>query len=150
VAHSARRLGALDRRHLPAELARGGQWTELLRSEPHVAGAFKRNPEFGRKVRQALETTLEKDTALATGRASTLLKAWIRLYEGPDSFYLNFYGPAGTIPTIPYYAIVSHDSSGVFEHAFDLTDKAVFVGFSELTEPTKPDRIETVFSRSTV
>ena len=77
-----------------------------------------------------------------------MLNAWIRLYEGPDSFYLNFYGPPGTIQTIPYYALVSPGASDVPKHAFDLTGKAVFIGFSELTEPTKPDRVETVFSRS--
>jgi adenylate cyclase len=57
--------------------------------------AFKRDPEFGRKVRQVLDATLKKDGALATARASNLLNAWVRLYEGPDDFYVNFYGPPG-------------------------------------------------------
>jgi adenylate cyclase len=113
-----------------------------------VRVAFKRDPEFGRRVRQASEDVEKKDNLRGTGQAGALLNAWIRLYEGPDSFYLNFYGPAGAIPTIPYYALVSPDSSGIFEHAFDLTGKAVFIGFSELVEPTKSDRVETVFSRS--
>jgi adenylate cyclase len=83
---SARSIGAT---YLPnwRGVDNGPNFSDLSRT---LRGAFKRNPEFGRKVRQALETTLEKDTALATGRASTLLKTWIRLYEGPDSFYLNF------------------------------------------------------------
>jgi len=141
---SARSIGAT---YLPNwhGLDKGPIYSDLSRT---LRLAFKQDPEFGRKVHQAYDNLLKKDTGPATGQERSLLNAWIRLYEGPDSFYLNFYGPAGAIPTIPYYALVSPDSSGVFEHAFDLTGKAVFIGFSELVEPTKSDRVETVFSRS--
>jgi adenylate cyclase len=141
---SARSIGAT---YLPnwSRVENRSNFSDLSR-EARVA--FKQNPEFRRRVHQASADVEKKDNLRGTGQAGALLNAWMRLYEGPDDFYLNFYGPAGTIPTIPYYALVSPQAAGTFEHAFDLTGKAVFIGFSELTEPTKPDRVETVFSRS--
>jgi adenylate cyclase len=66
------------------------------------------------------------------------------LYTGSDNRYLNFYGPPGTIPTLPYQALVDPASAAT---PIDLTNKVVFVGYSDLFNPDQPDRFYTVFTR---
>ena len=80
-------------------------------------------------------------------KTSALLEALIRLYEGPDNFYLNFYGPPGTIPTISYYQVVSGSAVADQSQSIDFRGKTVFVGVSELTKPLKEDSFPTVFGR---
>ena len=63
-----------------------------------------------------------------------LRRALLALYAGPDAYYLNFYGPPGTIRHIPYaqllkpYAALADD--------LDLAGTVVFVGYSELAKPS--------------
>jgi adenylate cyclase len=72
-----------------------------------------------------------------------LLAALIGLYDGPDSRYLNFYGPAGRVPTVPLHRLLG--AAGPGETAPDLAGKAVFVGQSELINASD-DGFITVFA----
>jgi adenylate cyclase len=65
------------------------------------------------------------------------------LYDGPDSRYLNFYGPAGRVPTIPLHRLLGADDPG--KPIPDLAGKAVFVGQSELINASD-DGFITVFA----
>ena len=69
------------------------------------------------------------------------------MYAGPDNRYLNFYGPPGTITTIPYNDIINGENSITGSALPDLSDKVVFIGFSDLYDPGQPDRFYTVFTR---
>jgi adenylate cyclase len=60
---------------------------------------------------------------LATDAVETL-EALVRLYRDPSPFYLNFYGPSGTIRTLPYHDALNEAASG----AIDFSGKTVFVG----------------------
>jgi adenylate cyclase len=41
-----------------------------------------------------------------SGEPTTLsLQRLVQMYTAPESHYLNFYGPPGTIRTIPYHAV---------------------------------------------
>ncbi len=62
------------------------------------------------------------------------------LYEGGDQRYLNFYGPPGSIPNIPYNAVFNDGSTT------DFNGKVVFIGLSDLYDPGQPDRFYTVFT----
>ena len=74
-----------------------------------------------------------------------LLKALINMYGGQASRYINFYGPPGTIPTIPYdQALQIGTESGP---VFDVKGKAVFVGLSEILLAERKDSFYTVFSQ---
>jgi len=77
-----------------------------------------------------------------------LREAIERLYAGPDSHFLNFYGPAGTIRHISYSRLIG---SGSPSHAADadtgLEGVAVFVGSSELGKPVQADHFRTVYPR---
>lgn len=75
-----------------------------------------------------------------------LLPALAALYTGPGVRYLNFYGPPGTITTVPYQSVVqaARDPSAVLPQ--DFNDKVVFIGYSDLYDPGQPDRFYTVFT----
>lgn len=89
------------------------------------------------------------DTAQDRRRAR-LMESLTRMYAcSGDSLYLNFYGPPGTIVTIPYHRILE-DGEGrepAGGSAVDLRGKAVFVGLSELNHPQQMDAFHTVFSQ---
>lgn len=76
-----------------------------------------------------------------------LLSSLNNMYAGGDNRYLNFYGPPGTITTIPYSDIIKGENTLTGSKLPDLTDKVVFVGFSDLYDPGQPDRFYTVFTR---
>jgi len=76
-----------------------------------------------------------------------LLAALLGLYAGPNERYLNYYGPPGTIATLPYHAVITGADPNVPAEALDFRGKAVFVGYSDLYDPGQPDRFYTVFTR---
>lgn len=69
------------------------------------------------------------------------------LYAGEAHRFLNFYGPPGTIPNVPYHAVIKGGDPNVPAEALDFTGKVVFVGASDLFDPGQPDRFYTVFTR---
>ncbi len=82
-------------------------------------------------------------------RKYKLLKSLIRMYQGANTPYLNFYGPPGTITSIPYHVILNpQETSSVNHIPLDLQGKTVFVGFSERTRLEQKDGFYTVFSQA--
>ena len=77
-------------------------------------------------------------------RSGRLLEGLVRLYTGPDSPYLDFYGPPRTIPTIPYDQALSRLAGR--DGRLDVRGKAVFVGLSSHTGAEQRDGVNTVFS----
>ncbi|MEE9604754.1 MAG: CHASE2 domain-containing protein [Candidatus Scalindua sp.] len=74
-----------------------------------------------------------------------ILKSLISMYQGPKSQYINFYGPKGTITTVPYYQALNDKAkkgSEIFK------GKAVFIGSAESLSPGQKDSFHTVFSKS--
>lgn len=63
------------------------------------------------------------------------------IHTGPRSLYLNYYGPARTIATVPYFRALSDDAA-VFK------DKAVFIGLSEPLQTDQMDTFNTVYSQA--
>jgi adenylate cyclase len=84
-----------------------------------------------RKMRESEEWSNNSETA-------RLIKSLIRMYTSEEGFFLNLYGPAGTITTIPYHKIISLSPEQTkAEERFDFNGKAVFIGLSETSKPTK-------------
>ncbi|NGZ98996.1 MAG: hypothetical protein CV089_23285 [Nitrospira sp. WS110] len=104
---------------------------------------FEGDPLLGGKVREELERSGLRAKDEDRYRR---LKALITIYGGEASRYINFYGPPGTIPTIPYHqALQIGTESGP---AFDVVKgKAVFVGLSEVLLAERKDSFYTVFSQ---
>ena len=108
---------------------------DIFRKEPWLAGKMRKD--------------LDGKTASVDDKKGRTLRSLIKMYEGPNSHYLNFYGPPGTIPTISYYKALSekNESSGS-RNEWDVAGKAVFVGLSEHLRPEQKDGFHTVFSQS--
>ena len=104
---------------------------------------FEGDPLLGGKVREELERSGLRAKDEDRYRR---LKALINIYGGEASRYINFYGPPGTIPTIPYHqALQIGTESGP---AFDVVKgRAVFVGLSEVLLAERKDSFYTVFSQ---
>ncbi|MGD2171029.1 MAG: adenylate/guanylate cyclase domain-containing protein, partial [Gammaproteobacteria bacterium] len=75
-----------------------------------------------------------------------LLQSLVSMYTGSDSRYLNFYGPPGTIKTVPYQVVINGPDPNFTAEQLDMSDTVVFVGFSDLYDPGQPDRFYTVFT----
>jgi adenylate cyclase len=75
--------------------------------------------------------------------ARRLGRSMVNLYQGSGYRHLNFYGPAGTIPTIPYYQALNPEAYGV-----DVRGRAVFVGIAENSNPEHQEGFYTIFSGS--
>lgn len=99
------------------------------------------------RERPSVADELMETLGPATGqaRAPTMDRALIRMYQSPDSLYLNFYGPPGTITTIPYYQALHANKDPM---SVDFQGKIIFVGLSEQMRPEQKDGFYTVFSES--
>ena len=127
--------GATGLQDLPRDESGVGRAAEVNNLMLTLHGAFMNDPALGGRVRAVLaedDSLPAEERHLMTGLAS--------LYEGGDQRYLNFYGPPGSIPNIPYNAVIKGESS------IDLNGKVVFVGMSDLYDPGQPDRFYTVFT----
>lgn len=89
---------------------------------------------------------LQGDMPLGSLDKASLLASLKGLYQGEPHRFINFYGPPGTIPTIPYHAVIKGHDPNLADGAMDFTNKVVFVGFSDLYDPGQPDRFYTVFT----
>ena len=87
-----------------------------------------------------------KSDSSVTSRCQ-LLKALIGMYQSPDSRYLNFYGPPGSIPTVSYCSVLTQMENQEMK-TIDFREKAVFVGYSEQVNPTYKDGFYTSYSQA--
>jgi adenylate cyclase len=115
----------------PGQLASAGALTAYMQA---LRRAFVEDQGLEPRLRAALARTRPGE------RTDSLLAALIGLYSGPDSRYLNFYGPVGQIRTIP----LSRMLEAAPTQPLDLTGKVVFVGQSELINANQ-DGFVTVF-----
>ena len=105
--------------------------------------AFRTQPELAEQLRSVLAKAPANAFA---ARERQLVGALIGMYAGPDHRLLNFYGPPGSIATIPYHVLVAERPDQA--RVPDLEGKSVFVGFSDLFDPGQPDRFYTVYTNS--
>jgi adenylate cyclase len=113
---------------------------ELRRLMSDTRSAFIADPGLGQRVAAQL-AALD-----AAPEARALLRALHDVYSGPASRYLNFYGPAGRVRTIPLRDALGAEGEGASLARDALAGKVVFVGQSELRSPDKEEGFGTVFS----
>jgi len=103
---------------------------------------FQRNPLLTDKMLKKLASSSMDQNS------KSLVTSLIKMYQSPDSQYLNFYGPPGTIPTIPYFELVQRKTSATASEVdLDFKGKAVFLGLSERMRPEQKDGFYTTFSQ---
>jgi signal transduction histidine kinase len=83
----------------------------------------------------------------AEAGSTELLKGLLDLYSSGSSRYLNFYGPAHTIPTVPYDQVLEQPDPAVNGVPIDFKNKIVFIGSSDFSPFEQTDTYATVFSR---
>jgi len=127
--------GATGLEGLPRTESEVGRAAGVNRLSQSLYSMFANDPALNDRVR----TVLAGDESL-TADERLQMTALAGLYSGGDNRYLNFYGPPGSIPNIPYNAVMKGES------ATDLNGKVVFVGLSDLYDPGQPDRFYTVFT----
>ncbi len=142
------------------------EFIQLLEAaSPALAGTFPNNVDAIRQERKLgwliakFRNIFEQDPSLPDKMIAmqdsvlpglesdkkSIIESVIRLYSHPDNLFLNFYGPPGSIPTIPFHSIIK---SGPSSPALSLLrGKAVFIGVSEPTDPGQRDGFRTVFSK---
>ncbi|MGH8547688.1 MAG: CHASE2 domain-containing protein, partial [Methylococcales bacterium] len=122
----------------PAATARAPEVVGLM---TELRSIFANAPELAKPLRGILAD----DRTRIPPAERPLVESLLGLYAGSDHRYLNFYGPPGSITTIPYHLVAGFEADSGTELA-DLNGKAVFVGFSDLYDPGQPDRFYTVFT----
>jgi adenylate cyclase len=136
---------------------------------PQLAGTFPRDIEeivstigvknFMKKIRElfqsdpnisegVLEELKRRDPFSGEGKKQKLLESIIKTYSGAGHRYINYYGPPGTVTTIPYYKALKLNNGRAGDVEIDLKGKAVFVGLSEVLLAERKDSFYTVFSQA--
>jgi len=139
-----------------AERAGAGRTSEWPRGV-EIAPAGENLPAVAREVRRAFDKDprladrvlreLEGNAPAGGDSAKRIVRALVALYGGPATAYLDFYGPARTIPTVPYSAVLSSvGRAGRHGPNIDFRGKAVFVGLSEPSQMDQKDGFPTVFT----
>ena len=118
-----------------AELVKSGSFKDAMIA---IRNTFWEDPSLRGQLHDRLRVA-DLEPAL-TRRLSGL----IDVYGGPNALYLNYYGPAHTIRTIPFESALAHPGS------LDVAGKTVFVGYSEPRQPPgQKDFFHSVFSERT-
>lgn len=127
---------------LPGNVEKGRTTRGLVGMIRDLRDLFEGDPVLVERLREALD---QSGLSAQDERRYRLLKALINLYGGETSRYINFYGPPGTVTTIPYHqALKIGTKSG---SGLDVKGKAVFVGLSEVLLAERKDSFYTVFSQ---
>jgi adenylate cyclase len=138
--HQARAAGADALPAHASELKGPAEIEPLMRK---LRQMFRHDPSLqhrvGRAIARIYGNTEHED-------AREVLNALAVLYDGPDNYYINFYGPPGTIQTIPYQSLLTDQGIKTGTDSGSLTNHVVFVGYSDLYDPDQPDRFYTSFT----
>lgn len=100
---------------------------------------FQNNPSLPDRLIARINSANDIDN-----RDKILLRALIKLHSGNESQYLNYYGPARSLTTIPFSKIINlpEKPAGSYPDQ-DFSGKAVFVG---LSEPVQLERVDTFYT----
>lgn len=138
--HLAAILGGLDAPvlDLPLTLAGANFSSHGRLNIIHTMRSLLRQPHLPSEQLKAAADRLPEPTR-------TRLLSMLRIYRSDASRYVDFYGPAETIRTIPYHRLMAPGDEDLGE--FDLQGKAVFVGQTESYWPRAKDGFFTAYSR---
>ncbi|HEB75504.1 MAG TPA: adenylate/guanylate cyclase domain-containing protein [Nitrospirae bacterium] len=125
------------------ELSGSGRVVEFVRA---VREIFRKDPDVAERMLAELRAPVSTAPEM---RKRRILRALIRMYLGPDSRYINFYGPSRTITTVPYHEVLNMDG-GIEDDGkgVDFSGKVVFIGQAETKPYLQKDGFYTVFTTS--
>jgi adenylate cyclase len=107
---------------------------------------FKTDPSLAMKMIAAIQRI---DFTPKVDIKKQIMIGLVYLLSGPDSSFLNLYGPPGTIETVSYHRVMENvHRPGTDYNQFNLQGKAIFIGLSENLRLEQKDGFHTVFSQS--
>jgi len=112
-----------------------GRKKQLVAVMRHLRELFMNDVSIKPRLRKKFEGAGFSQTERQT------LHNMLSLYTGEASQFLNYYGPARTVTTIPYYQVLESDAIRK-----RLKNKLVFVGFSEHRQWEQQDGFYSVYS----
>jgi adenylate cyclase len=140
-----RQAGFSGAESLPESKAAFIQAKNVKKIIGNIREMFVSDPESVKKTLEQLAFSGEKAVDM---KRHQMLKSLVSVYSGPQSHYLNFYGPPHTITTVPYYQLVSGEKSSPEKaNEFSFHDKAVFVGLSAQRITETNEGFYTIFSK---
>lgn len=101
---------------------------------------FRNDSALAARVRDELHRSGQQTT---DPHSSAMLNALLAMYAGDGSRLLNFYGPAGTIASIPYDQVLASSPESLSSR---FAGRAVFVGYAETSQLEQVEHFATVFS----
>lgn len=140
-----KRSGMRELESIPTQLDSRVRASELSAITRAIRVALKGNPNLSALAQSELGASTLADVSPSQRE---ILQSLLDLYSGDDVRHINFYGPPGTVPTIPYDKVISSTDPLSDVSLNILENKVVFVGFSDLYSPDQPDRFHTVFTNS--
>jgi adenylate cyclase len=114
--------------------------TDEWQSQAYIVSRIRDDTTLQSRLREAF---LSGRLSQLPGLQRARLKALLNLYTGEIRPYINFYGPPGSIPTIPMHDALKDPP----EVLAKLRGKTVFVGYAGNYQPRQKDGFYTVFSQ---
>ena len=111
--------------HLPARAQEVKSPRDMLQLMQTLRGMFQQDVSLQRRVVREIDRFYATRPDLTSRQLITALAA---LYAGPDSYFINFYGPPGRIHTVPFESLMTEDG---IAGSKDLSNDMVFVGRSD-------------------
>lgn len=103
---------------------------------------FLADPTLEVKVRTMLGSG-KKLSLLCNPSERKPLYSLLRVFGGDSSLFINYYGPPGTITTVPYYRIIDEQTGNDTQ---ELASKAVLIGLTHDAELGEKDGFYTIFT----
>jgi adenylate cyclase len=122
--------GAPDLHQLPSTLGSVDDSSDLMRA--------LRRQLSDRAIAERAQARLSATSIALAADDRALLTALVNMYAGPNMYYLNFYGPPGRIPTIPFHELISGSATPP-----NLEGAVVFVGTTPSALLTSAEQIDT-------
>src|SRR5262249_55855647 len=93
---------------------------DILRLMQTLRRMFQQDASLEQSVRRVLDRQAGERSSVAASRK--LLEALAALYAGPDHYYINFYGPPGTVRTIAYDSLLKENAGDAAAQNAGLTN----------------------------
>jgi len=138
-----KKVGPAQAKELPSDAGSVLKADGLKDLMKDIRETFEGDPLLAGTMLKEVRTSA---TMSGTPEKRILLESLIEMYSGSGSRYINYYGPPGTITTIPYYQALHIGEGEADGKRIDVRGKAVFVGLSEVLLAERKDSFYTVFS----
>ena len=120
------------------------QYKEIERIVRRLKYIFDNEPGFSGQLVEMIDKSF---TQAEDDQNRQILISLIKMYQGGKSRYLNFYGPAATITTYPYYQFLQNTANAADTNKIDLRGKAVFIGAAGQAWTEQQSSFHTVYSQ---